>query len=598
MFSITPSSLYVACWKLIQVCAQAVTAFPILFAVVIGRMTRAIATYLLERGVSLGVLEQLSRSSTLGNTILNYFLIRTYNLVGVGLLILWALSPLGGQSTLHIISTTREPFVSSANVSYLNALNTQLNSPFSIGADFASILPQLNSIYSSSLMAPESVKRSPRDQWQNIKIPSTSRSKPKISPNSTGWIDIKSYDDVRYTSLTGIPFVSPGDKVANTSFRMESSYFDIDCFNITSKQGSIPLAPYIYGKATDDSLAVKKLENQTFNGSNGTGTCKTAGCALSFGIGMDSLVTNYNYGNISIFPNVTGNDKYFTKERPVMLFESRYWESNDPLSSIAYCHIDQIYVESEVTCVGDGLTSVPYCSVTAMRDSLLPHPAKDVTPFLFGNLLYNFADSLATSSGFGHAATYTPTEKFLMDSTRPLSVTSAPLFQVPPDIFSERLTQVVNTYYYASLHTEGMTGNVLAGLEDAHTRDPFGTHIRSTSGIVTGWSPFRYKINPGWMVVFVISTVAMLLGALLTSFALYRTNIPDIIGYVSTMTRDSKQSCFPPGGSAIDGSERARLLRNLHVRLGDVKADNEESGYLAFTALDLAQRAKKTRYYD
>jgi hypothetical protein len=51
----------------------------------------------------------------------------------------------------------------------------------------------------------------------------------------------------------------------------------------------------------------------------------------------------------------------------------------------------------------------------------------------------------------------------------------------------------------------------------------------------------------------------------------YTCAMPEILGFVFTMTRDNPYIPLPEGGSALRGIERARLLGNMRVRLGNVK---------------------------
>lgn len=61
---------------------------------------------------------------------------------------------------------------------------------------------------------------------------------------------------------------------------------------------------------------------------------------------------------------------------------------------------------------------------------------------------------------------------------------------------------------------------------------------------------------------------------------------PDIPGYVSSMTRDSPYVRISNGGSAIDGAERARLLRGLRVQLKDTMGESQEVGKLVFATIE------------
>ncbi|KAF5488213.1 hypothetical protein CGCF413_v012014 [Colletotrichum fructicola] len=71
------------------------TVFPILFASVVGRLTYEAARWKLERGTTLGALEQLIGSRTVGATLLNLLQLRSFNILSAALVAIWAFSPLG-----------------------------------------------------------------------------------------------------------------------------------------------------------------------------------------------------------------------------------------------------------------------------------------------------------------------------------------------------------------------------------------------------------------------------------------------------------------------------------------------------------------------
>ncbi|KAE8387093.1 hypothetical protein BDV23DRAFT_174941 [Aspergillus alliaceus] len=578
-------------WRRIQRgMSAAVTAFPILFAAVTGRMTRAVATWRLERGAPLGSLEQLFWSNTIISAITTQIFMKSFNLLGLGLIVLWALSPLGGQSSLHIIDTDRDARVSSVNVTYLSS---QFPSEFSTGSDIQSGVSQLNAIYLSSLLSPQSSKVSTMDIWGNVKIPAISGLDRPV--NSSGWRDVKNHTSLTYTSLLGVPFQGL-EAGSNTTFQIETSYLDIDCYDLQRKEGLIPLLSTgnLTFNQNDKPPTINKTVEGAFLGTNGSEVCSVGRCSPSWSLGINQYVTNHPWGSIELFPNITGNSESYLNDQPILLFQSRYWSGERYDSTLAYCHINQIYVEVFITCIGTGSPTLQ-CAVAAMRDSLRPHPARDVTPFIFPALITNFVKNLVVA-GSGHPGTNTLTERYINDPANPLAadVKDNPLFKLPKQEFSERLTQIINTYYLGSISTMAITGNISAASD--RKRDP-GPFVRFADGTLVTWEPYRYVVSPGWMTVFVVSSVVMLVAAMYTAVIMHITNIPDILGYVSTLTRDNEHSSFPHGGSMLDGLERSHLLKDMPVRLGDVRA-GEPNGYLALTGSGLAQRAQRDRLYE
>ena len=68
----------------------------------------------------------------------------------------------------------------------------------------------------------------------------------------------------------------------------------------------------------------------------------------------------------------------------------------------------------------------------------------------------------------------------------------------------------------------------------------------------------------------------------------YTATAPDILGYVSTLTRDNPFApIIPEGGNNLRGLEQARLLSDLPVQIGDVNWE-EEKGHIAFRSVGTA----------
>jgi hypothetical protein len=68
---------------------------------------------------------------------------------------------------------------------------------------------------------------------------------------------------------------------------------------------------------------------------------------------------------------------------------------------------------------------------------------------------------------------------------------------------------------------------------------------------------------------------------------------PDILGYVSSLTRDSPYVKVAEGGSALDGADRARLLRGLRVQLRDAMDGTGEVGRLVFGSVEETEEGVK-----
>ena len=568
-------------------------------------MTRSVATWRMERGVPLGKLEQLFLSSTVFSTVSTQFMIGSLNCLAVGLLCLWGLSPLGSQSSLHIIKTEPRADVSKID---LSTFNSEKVSFFEVTGDVAAYVSTLNGLYITSLMAPERVKDSPIDTWGNVRVPQISMlSSGRQANNGSGWYDVDPRgDDIAYSSLVGMPVIGVSPD-GNTTFNMESSYFDLQCHSLNLSQPLPMTQNFTFDLDDDGPIKIIKPSDGSFVGSDGASSCPTQYCQLSFSIGFSHFVESQPFPEPGVFSDGSVNDTTFPNDAS-LLFQSRYWAGEGHDSTVALCSVNRTYVESAVTCIGDpSLLRQPRCSVAAVRHSLVDHPASKAVPFYFGGMFVWFSSYLATSLGQGRISTATLTERYISNPANPLqaSDTDLPLYDLPRPVFSHRLSQIINTYYFASLLPDGITGNLSSALAAPSYAAYKANSTRPGTGVATTHRHDVYVTSTIWLLIYLVSYLTMFVAAVLSAVLRYVTLVPDILGYASSLTRDGVYVALPRGGSTLDGLERARLLRNRLVRFGDVRgggvADDRENGesvgYLAFADLQGTERADRGRKY-
>jgi hypothetical protein len=168
---------------------------------------------------------------------------------------------------------------------------------------------------------------------------------------------------------------------------------------------------------------------------------------------------------------------------------------------------------------------------------------------------------------------------------------------------SHRMTRFLNTFWDASRWPIAMTRN-----------DPFAkTSLNETSGLpprmltmdstnaTISQQVLVYRANAGWVASLVLCSCVLLLLGIYSFFLSLFITAPDIFDYVSSFTRDNPHIETPAGGSALDGAERARLLRKLPVQLGDTD-QGAETGYIALRSADRKQdfetgRVRRDRMY-
>lgn len=342
----------------------------------------------------MGSLEQLLGSRTVFATLYTQFRLLHSATTGLALVMLWILSPLGGQSALQILQTGLK---SEETQGFLQQFNLNSQSQFAdwienSSGSFDTTESQkavLNSMYTAALLSPDAVKASSMDLWGNVKVPYFSGAG---GLGSTTWIGVSSAYPDAYTSLVGIPTTEqpPG----NSSFSFESSYLDLQCTNIStffaqdyntidgfSETGSfIALDSNALNTSNTCSTNCAQISNGTFQGLNGLDNS-----SVTWSLGIDRFVdsywynssvvqsrTNYRYGAQYAYPGFLANESAIEASQATLLLQIRnvvpqmYLSPNITYTS-AWCKASQVYVENRV--------NVP--SSRSESRAIVPSPLKD-----------------------------------------------------------------------------------------------------------------------------------------------------------------------------------------------------------------------------
>lgn len=135
----------------------------------VGRLVYELARWRLERGSTMGALEQLMGSRTVGATIITQFSLRIFSPLRICLLLTWSFSPLGAQSLLRMLGSCFDPKMEPSTIVYFDT-NGQSRAARNLGmqasgadtmSPFESSL--LASWYNALILAPEESKTGPMD---------------------------------------------------------------------------------------------------------------------------------------------------------------------------------------------------------------------------------------------------------------------------------------------------------------------------------------------------------------------------------------------------------------------------------------------------
>ncbi|KAF2632538.1 hypothetical protein BU25DRAFT_382057 [Macroventuria anomochaeta] len=623
------------------------TMFPIIFAAVSGRSMKMIARYLAERGSKLSTLELLMASQSVWGTIESQMIMQRLTIVGANLLFLWALSPLGGQASLRLMRRHNEGSPSSLKLRYMTTgpggTIWGLSSTYVGDGKFA----DANALYTAALLAPLSTKTGARDSWGNVKIPNLENLNVNIS-DAQGWIEVPSAQvPETYSSLVGLPIVGL-PLSGKSNFTIESTYLTVECAPFSQ-------APYPgvgdstnNGKTTftrlDELLPypgqvwLNKSRNNPFEPAKG----RRASFFLDTNLGspwapedpdfdllvgrLDGFVGHYNDTRLSDTESKTKREIVFTSMYATSVDSGEYG------LNIARCTLAQNHVESMIVCTGD------QCAAQKIRTSTTDTRPSALTSFEHGLIMQNFAQQFPIAVQFNTGSS--PTERFLSNTSAfPFiqqaghlteDVAYSNLSLLTSAVFSRRLSLLFNTYYQLTIQPTGYFGSLSSNLTlygpdtlpvtdvnvylpsnfSATNNSFFDWYSTFDTGVQSSKSPFIgatieahntttqeiFLCNFAWFAILIVaSTVIFITGA--AGLILKRKTLgPDMFGFVTSMTYENPWVNIPKGGTMLDAMERARLLKDMEVHVGNVRGD-EDTGHIAFAAGVPLRKLERGRLY-
>jgi hypothetical protein len=493
----------------------------------------------------------------------------------------------------------------SANFDFLSAENSYADWYTTSNSNAATT----TGLYLASLTGPQRVKDSPRDLWDNVKIPMledlpgwTEDSRPVDA-----WHQVPAHN-VSYASLVGIPVSGLVSDADDGEFNLETSYWRLDCPVV--QRGDVCDLLSADSFRTNDAPSSLNLTaahnffpiNRTCHRTDWLGFQLAKSCQLytnsSVG-GLDSSDERCAADHTDILPRhfiYSGWPQYYTEKGP----ESAQFS--------ALCTLKTSWVEAEVRCQGRE------CAIPRMRRSQLSHPLPGWT-FLdrngcidFGYFDYWFipvADPPTSASGS------LPQGYIAYPNDTSLAIHAAVPVAHPADIgsilFAQRLGQLLNTWWLASVGREVLSSGVDMGkvgrvIEDVPIASFQSLQLGSTSGTPTH-QVVIIKCSMGWFVALVAVSAVLIVASTVPLILRLWTRTPAFNLLPSTMLKDNPYFEATKTGSTLESSERSRLLRHRRVRFGDV-APNDAVGYLVVGSLGdgdngigEVRRVQKSRLY-
>jgi hypothetical protein len=603
------------------------TIFPIMFAAISGRSMKMIARYLAEKGTRLSTLELLMASQSVWGTVESQLLLRRFTVVGVNLLFLWTLSPLGGQASLRLLSTSTSTAENFTPLRYLStgagAAVWAMTSGTYVENDGS--LSQVEGLYAAALLGSNRVKEGPEDTWGNVKIPYLEHQ--HGTQNTTdGWTAVTS-DSRRpedYISLVGIPVIGrPIDR--DGRFSLETSQITVQCEPFTS---------YAVKNKTDYVELNMSGQNSPWDDPLVAGGKKS-----TFFLQTDIPLTNGGDDGDGRFNSFTGYlntsmiGQDFPKRKMTYASSFGFGPLGNTTLNVANCSLGQLHTETIINCVK------ARCAAVRIRPSLSDLRDTQVTPF--DHILVSQLALAAFPKAFGWSRGSNPTEQFIYNTTSfqlasPTSNLGAnpgwvDLATLTSDVFAKRLALVLNTYYQLTIAPNAYLGDLpqdnltVFGRDTIPAKDvdvylPRNTTTENTTfedwyndfqvatydtgmyfvGATTNATISRthgiYVCNFAWLSLLLAAAITIfLIGA--ASLILKRKTLgPEMFGSVTSMTYENPYLNIPRGGSMLDAMERARLLKDVEVRVGDVCGD-QDIGHIALAAGIPQRKLERGRLY-
>ena len=437
------------------------------------------------------------------------------------------------------------------------------------------------------MLSSESVQRSPVDQWNNVKVLYFREDAYQSKTDRDGWLRTDSVANRTWASFSGlIPGNVPGD--AKATFPVETSYIDAVCQDAVVKS-YVPDSQQL-----SDVLTTLGFE---------------AGNAL------DNLSQPFSFGGTvqetaSFFTQTYSSPMAFRENatQPVTLafvsIRAGLWKDLVPTGpdkvnlTVYNCTISDPKVEGIVDYDGRA------CRMTQVRRTRKEIFLTLVPPFSWSQYV-RLLTFLPGSIGYPVGVTgglaiggISALELYMSGSKNFLGDQTAPPLDTWSGVsgrgFGQRLTTLVNTVWQIAQAPSGVGQGASANFSSDHVPSA------ETTATVTR-SSRRYTADRKFVALLLVITIILHVCAIAGLILQYVTKAPDVLGYVSTMTRDNPYTHVPPGGNTLDGLERARNLATLRVQLADVMPKHDV-GHIVLRSTDhhgsekLAELNKKRVY--
>jgi hypothetical protein len=518
---------------------------------------RAIAAWKIQNGTTVGLIEQLLGSNNITGALTTQIQLRALNALGIFIVVLWCLSPVGSQASLRVVSVVPSYPHSTTP---LTAMDTFAEYIYGGPNGYSEASTKVRSPFTASLLSASLLKTRNQDLWENIRLPSIEGLSNDGNPS---WVNISFGAEVQYPSLVGVPVRNiPSSNAINATFILSGSYLNVTC-----------------------GILEPQADFTNFTASNVTAPGGKTDCAwYSSQIGQLQIAISESCG---VEPELNGT----VRDARKFIWESG--SQNGILGSNithAECELYTTYVDVNMLCVGNT------CSPTAVRRNPQPPRDRNFTVFDFGEGLYDtngFATLFTNMFPGSSISGGNPTIFYCVDPYHAItSQNFTDIYDIGKPNFEMCLAQMLNTQLVLGIDTPSVTGNF-----NPPSNTSFGTPLKTMD--IIGTSNTEQDIvrcNRGWLAVLLLSSITLFVVGFIAAVLRLVTLVRDVLGTLSFAMLENRCQNLE-GSSAWTGAERAMRMRDVKVILGDVHPESEV-GQIALaapgegTAVSMVQRGR------
>lgn len=528
-------------------------------------------------------------------------------------IIIWVLSPLGGQSSLRILSTKKLYSTAQTTARYADTgplgqgrlADNLYDIDFQLKAGHLS-----DSLMLMALNQPADVYNTPTDVWGNAKIPRVEL----LDPEESGrWIDTVHINNPdSFTSLIGIPLHDiPAS--GSSSLLLETSYLTTNCSHLSAadlshlnatdvSQPLIDQSPAIVFTCSDCHDWSSKKAYDICNTSSPPPSCARLQAFLGLEEGNKQVAAGINRINVQLWnPCPTSPDINRNRNK------GNLW--------LATCAVADKRVEVRLMCENRS------CYSTSIRLSRSDRRSINLTPFDY------WAAHTLTNRSLLH---FRPVEilRYLSNSTKTLSLVNSGddirLSDMDNEEFSLRIGIILNTYIqsyltqqffrpktsvYKIFGPEHSPSGGLRLLSQSTKLKQIHSQLRETSNddywgfsyaatnVTTTYSVDVYHPIICWVVVLLLCSATLLCVGTFGIVCESRSLAPGMFDPVLSHTCNNITFGIEPGGSTLDVEDRLRILGHMEVRVGDIHHVSDV-GYIGLAVKEKVMPMRKGRLYE